>query len=687
MNPAPHRATLTADDFERERRLGACKQAVCRIRAIAPGGDAGGGDTKVGTAWVVRSNVLVTARHVLEDNVCASPGGGSPILIGDVSATFAGNRRVDLASARVLLVPAMADRGPWEPPDVAVVKLPAGAGDFPVWPVRCVVDVAAAADVGEGGAFTLLHMFGDSLTLVVHARDTLLQGTPSAAAHLRSWMVRHSAPTAPGSSGAMLVDSRCEAFALHVAEDSSDGRVKWAVLLSVVHERLGEASPWHGVPEKVRSSRSFHLPATCRTFVGREDAWRRLTQHATEQHTTAVVGLPGVGKSCLVAQWAYQQWRSDAYSVVAWLRAECVSDAIKDIVALGAALRVPNPYGERGEDCLRERAVFVIELLNEYLERGMLLVFDNAEVYDELRVFLPSKGRCIFTARDQYQFPDDSVLELAPFPSKESLTLMEQVSGRSLAREAYTALRLASEVGHLPLAMRALAAYAKRSGRNFAALLFDVQQSVMEARPLTQPYAGYPRKQSVVAALQLICSALDEPNRRSLQRLSLLDPELIPTAVLEEGAETDRLRDLGIISYPRNGVISVHRLVQHVAAAQMRPGERLWVAHELVTEIAVRLMSYSQTDARLWQVTRSAHARALVRHLCALQLQSLVGVRLVPGGLFGTLELCDCGEQTVADAAALVTHVHRLSKVCHEIIMTRPYVGLLGNWSQAAPAA
>lgn len=46
-------------------------------------------------------------------------------------------------------------------------------------------------------------------------------------------------------------------------------------------------------------------------------------------------------------------------------------------------------------------AVFVNEVLNEYLERGMVLVFDNAEVYEELRDLLPSKGQCIFTARDQ----------------------------------------------------------------------------------------------------------------------------------------------------------------------------------------------------------------------------------------------------------------------------------------------
>lgn len=102
--------------------------------------------------------------------------------------------------------------------------------------------------MGLGGKSLQLHIFGDSLTLVVHARDTLLHGTPSAAARLRSWMVRHSVPTAPGSFGAMLVDSRCEALALHVVENGSDGRMKWVALLSVVHKRLWEACPWHMIP-------------------------------------------------------------------------------------------------------------------------------------------------------------------------------------------------------------------------------------------------------------------------------------------------------------------------------------------------------------------------------------------------------------------------------------------------------
>lgn len=119
----------------------------------------------------------------------------------------------------------------------------------------------------------------------------------------------------------------------------------------------------------------------------------------------------------------------------------------------------------------------------------------------------------------------------------------------------------------------------------------------------------------------------------------------------------------------------------------MRPGEQFLVAHEFVTEIAVRLVSCTQTDARLWQVTRFANARTLVRHLLAPQLQSLLRVRLASGGLFGALKLSDCGKQTVTDAAAHVTCVIRLFKICHEIIMARSYVSFFANCSEAAPVA
>lgn len=50
----------------------------------------------------------------------------------------------------------------------------------------------------------------------------------------------------------------------------AEGVIKHAVLLSVIHDRLGDASPWHDLAPVVHQRvRAFHLPQVPKFFVGR----------------------------------------------------------------------------------------------------------------------------------------------------------------------------------------------------------------------------------------------------------------------------------------------------------------------------------------------------------------------------------------------------------------------------------
>eukprot|EP00170_Pyropia_yezoensis_P003357 contig_13976_g3364 len=410
------------------------------------------------------------------------------------------------------------------------------------------------------------------------------------------------------------------AFAVHVRAKGASG-VRRAVLLSVVHGRLGDASPWHDVaPVEHQRVRAFHLPQVSDFFIGRREALKKLTQKVREKGAAVVAstGLPGVGKSFLAIKWAHTQRQMGVYSVIAWLRAERIRDLEADLVTLGKWLGFITASAGQSR---RNRALSITAHLEARPGVGTLLVFDNARSFQDLEEFVPKGDGCnsLFTARDSNLFPTSALLPLCPFTMKESLALLRVVSGMELdgASELH-AMELCDEVGHLPLAVHFLATYAARSGLEFAEVLKRVQGKVMLARPLTvEGQLDYAGRKSVVGAVQLVLDQLDDANRASLNRLTMLAPDRVPQDALLRGAETDRLLDFSIVSYPDVGFISIHRLVQSVALGRMPRHVRKQVANELLDSMLEFTKDFSDANQESWEPVRviSTHAEALLRKM------------------------------------------------------------------------
>eukprot|EP00170_Pyropia_yezoensis_P002495 contig_10396_g2499 len=498
-------------------KIEACKDSVCLLEA-----------GKVGTGWVVRNDrtaALVTARHVLQYALAGEDGEAERPFKGKVTATFPGGMTVDLSDARALLAPAAPDDGAPGPPDVAVVVLPAGR-NFPARPVPCWLDTRRFSDVGGYGHYSLLHHPEGNAHVVLDPRARLCTNDSSLSTVSRSWEVRYSAQTARGSSGGMLVDANCHAFAVHV---KAEGVVKHAVLLSVIHDRLGDASPWHDLAPVVHQRvRAFHLPQVPKFFVGRQDSLEELTEiiQAKGAAVVASTGLPGVGKSSLAVKWATGQERIGIYNIIAWLRAEHISDLEADLVALGKWLGVflpANPDHSR-----RDEALLVMAYLEARPSVRTLLVFDNANDFQGLKEFVPQGPGChsLVTARDKNRFPTTTVLPLDPFTMEESLALLQLVSCMATDGAAMRhAMDLCNEVGRLPLAVHVLASYARRNDLGFAEVLERVQGQVSSARALNMVGLNdYWRPESVIGAVLMILDELDAENRASLHRLAMLAP-------------------------------------------------------------------------------------------------------------------------------------------------------------------
>lgn len=569
-------------------QLSACTQALVELRPSAR--TSSSERRHFGTGWLTRCNevALVTARHVLAGNLEDVVGQQTRVK-GDIWAKFYAGGVLSLAGCRAL-VPERQENDGLHNIDVVIVELPAG-GNFHVRPLPCNLNATCAGDVGGDGRFHLLHRAHNYQHPVVSHEANLIVDASSASDNTPRWLVRHNAPSEPGSSGAMLVDSQCQVFAVHV-------RTHEAVLLSVVHERLGDLSPWRDVGHVQHTlPTSFHLPVLSRDFVGRESYLKRLHEKLHNDRFAVVAastGLPGVGKSWLVTKYVHEHLESGDYDIVAWIQAKSADEAERDLIELGEHLRFKNPRIDQ-YTTQTTLAVRVVSHLADPPLRRVLLVFDNAAGYARLKHLVPSSHHClsVFTSRNAREFQNDA-LPLDPFSLPESLELLGAVSKKDVDADKYHAEMLCQEVGNLPLAIRAVAIHARDHNESFRDVLDDVQQNPVsaEALNLSGDLLNYDRGVSVVRALSLVCTDLDGPNTRALRRLSLLAADRVPVELLGTGAKTDMLYSTAIVSYPGPNLLSIHPLVQQVAAAQMPLIDRQRVADELVQDLLALTHSF-----------------------------------------------------------------------------------------------
>lgn len=614
------------DGYEWDARQRECQRSVCVLTAYPRGGAELSQD---GTGWVVRNDAavaaLVTARHVLQRVL------GHGRLTGVVTATFPDGQRVSLSGACVLSapVPGAAAEDPSLEMDAVVVRLAPGR-QFPAPPVPCALAATLDADGAGPSAGDLLVQQGATCTLLHHPRGhRKVVVTPRGAVVAvrddggQPWRVTHNLESDKGSSGGMLIDAQCRAFAIHGARQASD--VKHAVLVSALHVGLGPASPWRGAPPVVHGrAMAYGLPPRCGNFVGRVDDLAALTRTVKGGGTVVVVstGLPGVGKSTMVSEWAHRTSLLHEFGAVFWLRADTVDNLCDDLVGLGEKLRMP--LGMVADRSMTQRAAFVKQQLDRgaYVSGVALLVFDNADDYAAVRDFVPTGRDCrvVFTARDRLTYGGHRVLPLEPLAAQESMELLSAIIARRIeGDETAAANALCAEVGHLPLAVEQLALYAKESGASLASVLLDVRQSAASAGPLDNiTLATYERRASVVGALQLVQRQLSQPGRRLLQRLALLAPERVPRELLgpDADATTPELSSLAMVSYPAVGLVSAHRLVLRVALDGMSDtnGDLLRATGDVVAALAQQLVGFDPDDAGTWGSMRAIlpHAAAFV---------------------------------------------------------------------------
>lgn len=310
------------------------------------------------------------------------------------------------------------------------------------------------------------------------------------------------------------------------------------------------------------------LPPAATVFTARHielaalDRVLRPHQSAIAVPIAAVVGPPGVGKTALALQWAHRAAGRYPDGVLhvdlrGWGPGPPLEPAVVISGWLRAFGRQPDP--DAGPEQLAA-------LLRTVLAgRRVLVVLDNAAAEEQLRLLLPAAPGCaaLVTSRHRLQGlaieHGAEILPLRPFTPSESVRLLRDVVGQRAEREPDAATALAHVCGGLPLAVRIVAADARR-------------------RP-NEPLAA------VLASF-----SAEESGESRLDRFESGDPQSDPRTVFSwsvgrlDDATAAAFRRLGLHPGDSFEVRAVAALIGEPAAAARRRLRALCRAH-LVTEL------------------------------------------------------------------------------------------------------
>ena len=355
--------------------------------------------------------------------------------------------------------------------------------------------------------------------------------------------------------------------------------------------QAGDSSTQHnyfyaqGAPVPVQAARPMRLLPRPGHLAGREGLLAVLGDWLAPDgsqgpRVVTLHGLGGIGKTSVAVEYAHRQ---TAGLGVAWQFAAEEPAALAAGFGDLAALLSPGQPGD---------PVAVVHAVLAASSRSWLLIFDNAPDLAAVRGLLPpaGPGQVLITSQNPH-WPGAQALDVPALSLQAAARFLLERTGSA---ETAAAGKLADEMGGLPLALEQAAAYMIATGRTIAAYLdlFRERRSDLLARG--DP-AGYDKRVATTWLLAFDQLSQTDPGAVGLLRLlACCAPELVPVRLLlhprvdlngrvpaelaalaaDPLAADDAitaLRRFSLVSPPRDGMVSVHRLVQAITLSQLTP--------------------------------------------------------------------------------------------------------------------
>lgn len=336
-------------------------------------------------------------------------------------------------------------------------------------------------------------------------------------------------------------------------------------------------------------------------FTGREKNLRALASLAKENSGVIVIhGIGGVGKTQLAAEFAHRYGRYFAGGVF-WIDCSVPENIVYEIIACSGPEGLNLPKLSEKTDSLQQLSEIHKERIQQirFLWQSptpRLIIFDNCEEEETLRMYRPPTGGCrlIVTSRRQQWAPGQGIIlhELSTFNRSDSINLLEKMH-TGLSEE--TASSIANECGDLPLALHLAGSFLSNyPSITASAFLSDIRKRRLEhpsmkgrGTKFVPTYSPQGREAGVFTVFNLSISRLNTSDatntlaRSLLTFIAHLDPpgvsfsrSLLSFATLASQDDPDTillvddaigiLINLGLLISESNNKLYMHRLIRDV---------------------------------------------------------------------------------------------------------------------------
>jgi tetratricopeptide (TPR) repeat protein len=367
---------------------------------------------------------------------------------------------------------------------------------------------------------------------------------------------------------------------------------------------LGVTGAWtEPMPRPSHRIWSNEIPSRNPNFTGRAAELERLRDNLSSRqpsHVQVISGMGGIGKTELATEYVHRN--IDTYEIIWWIRAEHQDRVREALVKLGQRLELRQATS----DGARDRTVAaVLETLQSGGWSSWLLVFDNAANPLDLQKYIPAsrpRGHVIITAR-QPNWPSYMVadsIEVSPFTDAESVSFLrrtvpglaggDELTAAQDSRRVSEATRLATTLGHLPIAVEHAAAYLAETGQSVEEYLVQFTENAHKLLSEQPTDSDLPAPVSGTWAMSITLLTTDAEHLFNL--CSFFSPEPIaaelflqpvvdiddPPGLAELLSSPQRFRaaatQLHRLSLARvdgaRDLIQVHRVVQAVTQGRLR---------------------------------------------------------------------------------------------------------------------
>jgi tetratricopeptide (TPR) repeat protein len=319
-----------------------------------------------------------------------------------------------------------------------------------------------------------------------------------------------------------------------------------------------------------------------------------------ESLVRAIVGMPGVGKTQLAAEYARARL-AEGWRLVAWVNAGDAGTLLAGLAAIADAAGL-------SEACTRREADDLGRAVRHRLETDgdrCLIVFDNASDPGLLRPFIPSGGaQVLITSRELT--PDiGTSISVEVFTADEALAFLARRTGLA---DAAGAAALAAELRQLPIGLAQAAAVIAGQRLAYDAYLERLRTLPVEEYPNQEEGQPYPH--GVAEAVQLSVDAVRMADRAGVCT-RVMD---VMAGLAAAGIRRDLLHSAGRVGLLASGGDRVEADLVDRALEQLADGSLLSFSLDGETIMAHCLVIRTVRDglARKKRMTAVCRAAALV---------------------------------------------------------------------------